>query len=923
MVEPSQRWIRSCLARMVLGLAGLLGAGVSGTVWAANTWSIHDYEIVYELPKSGMNQVYSFIFEDAESELEAISNMRDQEDLPAALEEEIERWMRQVAYYLDSQGFPEPRHEQKNADGTAFLVYAHPFGRTARAMDDCHEPSIETYIAIDPAVIVDNGAIPTMSYQDLAHEIFHTIQYAYPMFKKCDRGSWITEGTAEAVGIEVARTEGGKKPYTPCQIGPRAYGGRLFVQDNANFESNLRDPPCNMRRTYYTLSFWQFLGEWATGMGKGAPGESDADRKRRWGVGRPKPEAFVPPNYRYLQTLFSTAYGGHSQKNDMDWLDAGLQEHFGFDLPNAYATFAGTWSGYDHEKRLANYISHPFTNKLANNWKTYAFGGCIKVPVARSTTPIILPPQDINAVAARCYQFDFAFSGQATFHLVAEGKRQDIKDLMFTTGGGANSIPPTFPESSQDPAEPENGEDQAKAQFHFSMNVAQGTPEIVIMTNAAADRMTTRRHRPKLSLVFQAATSSKVTPKKPGQRPQQAGQPALTPEEEAQQTGVPGPTDWEIESGLEAQEWRVAVSHQQRDREPCAKAFVDRLCGRRTRISIDLVPAAMQSLQGVLTPMGSMERMSDVLQSVRDRGDMNFVQELQSAMQEIAQIEGSSIALHIPYTSFGDTGSHSNALITVNKADNGDGQTRGDYRSVGPGPVGDCQSGAYYPFSGTVVIEEASETVLRGSYSGQLVDPSAATSDGCIPPSLPIHDTISGSFSIPNPDIGQEYRQAPPAVETVDHLINETSKMLPGLITPEMAAEIRARAAAADAEDAAEEASSSANADAATIALPCPCDCIRSMETVVNRPDCYPTCKTQWEQCPQIDAINQVYEINRPPTTNEATEMARMRNELVALLTEKEPSERERTVHLRAFDQAPGFDAKSGYYKIVKQFYQR
>ena len=320
--------------------------------------------------------------------------------------------------------------------------------------------------------------------------------------------------------------------------------------------------------------------------------------------------------------------------------------------------------------------------------------------------------------------------------------------------------------------------------------------------------------------------------------------------------------------------------------------------------------------------MGSMERMRDVLQSVKDRGDMTFVQELQSSMQEIAKIEGSSISLDFPYTSFGDTGSHSNALITVNKADNGDGENTGDYRSVGPGPAGDCESGAYYPFSGTVVIEEASETVLRGHYSAQLVDPSEGTSGDCPPPSLPIHDTISGSFSIPNPDIGQEYRQAPPAVETTDHLINEISKMLPGLITPEMAAKIRAEAEAADAEDAAQE-SSSPNAEATTIVLPCPCDCLRSIETVHNRPECYPTCKTQWQQCPQIDAINQLYEINRPATTHEAAELVRMRQELVMLLTESEPGEKERMGHLRAFDRAPGFDAKSGYYKMVKQLYQR
>ena len=832
------------------------------------------------------------------------------EDLPQPVEDEITDWMRQVAFHLEGLGFLPPRHEAKTSDKKALVVYLdETLNQIAAAADDCHNPKAETSISINPLKILENGETRPQAYQDLAHEIFHTVQYAYPMFRDCDTGSFIREATAEAVGIETAHALDKADPYTSCQVGPRLYSKSLYIRDEIKngmktYGSSLRDPPCNTRRNYNTQSFWQFLGEWAQGMGKAPPGANAAALERRWGVGRPRPDKPVPPDYSYLDTLFSVPHGGdQSFATEMKWLNTGLRKHFGFDLQYGYSTFAGAWSAWNHANRMSRYPPDPpdgYRTELEKNWKKYAFGGCVKVAVPNSTTPIVLPPVEINRVAARCYQLDFGFSGTANFKVLGTGNEANLRALTFVLRDGSVSRRPSSVKHLVNNA--------YAATWPFTLVVTAGQPEYMIMTNVDADPGRSTRQTPRLRIQLATASSSKVAPRKTN--------PSGLPGQNTAPPGSPASQKAMVTDGLETQSWKVSVSQHRRD--ACEGAFIDRVCGPMTRIGISLVPDAALFLEDISQPGVGLEQVSAVLGGVQDHGGNEFVHDLATAFDEISRTEGGHIEIALPLIEFGDTGTFDNALISVSKATDSSGGGGGSFVTVGPARVGGCPPDGYFPFSGSVTIEEASEEILRGHYTARLVDRDQSKTEPCLD-TYDVYETVTGSFSLANPPLG-EHDKPPPAADTADHLINEVSKMFPGLITPEMQATIRARAAEADASDANEDAGAAGEAVAILSPAECDCTCMKSFEIVQSNPECFDPCESQFRQCPHFDALVGLYEHSRPVTDDEAAHISVMREQLLQMLA-GEPNAEIREVALSTFDSAPSFQMKENIFKMYRSHY--
>ena len=247
----------------------------------------------------------------------------------------IEDLMQQYAVEYQRQGWRAPFHEME--DG-AYVVYVRsiPTGHSARAANMCADPSRRTYIEIDPKVW--NGNIGTKyeakNWQDLAHEMFHTIQGSYSAFQSCPNnkgiGSWVHEGTAEAVGIYMARKIASVRPYTICQIGLRSYATKLHLPDGATD----RDCNNNVQKSYQTSSFWTYLGEWKA---KKAP---------------PTPKQTTQPDFRYLQPIFETRPAKFTSQYEYIWLDQGLKKssNLGFSLRKAYGRFVAAFSGYLPER---------------------------------------------------------------------------------------------------------------------------------------------------------------------------------------------------------------------------------------------------------------------------------------------------------------------------------------------------------------------------------------------------------------------------------------------------------------------------------------------------------------------------------------------------------------------------------------------
>ena len=132
-------------------------------------------------------------------------------------------------------------------------------------------------------------------------------------------GNWITEGTADAIGIDVLRTLRGETVGNWIEAwGARSYSRRLPVP----FIYSLlpRDWSDEELEAYYTSSFWRYLAEYQ------ALGEL------------PGPE-LNPVDYSYLAAML--ARGGAVRDCDaseaecdseLRWLDLGTQQAFGLTL---------------------------------------------------------------------------------------------------------------------------------------------------------------------------------------------------------------------------------------------------------------------------------------------------------------------------------------------------------------------------------------------------------------------------------------------------------------------------------------------------------------------------------------------------------------------------------------------------------------
>ncbi len=278
-----------------------------------------------------------------------------------ALAHEIEKWLHTVAKTYESMGFRRPHYGDTSmvSGQEKFQVYVFPYYDAEAAYNGICAANPNTHIRIDSVrSIKSDGSLTTKAYQDIAHELFHAVQHRYDLFSKgCNVSGWITEGTAEAVGIEMARKlYPKKKPFHICQIGIRRYSRQLYTDAGGGGA----DPPCQgggAKLDYFALSFWQFLGEYAHRKFMGDYAEK----------GHIATEEFVPPDYRFLHNFFSKTQDMGTSRKEYAWLDAVLRKNnrygnhqFGITLHTAYSRFAGTFASYwKYDRRKLYRIQMP------------------------------------------------------------------------------------------------------------------------------------------------------------------------------------------------------------------------------------------------------------------------------------------------------------------------------------------------------------------------------------------------------------------------------------------------------------------------------------------------------------------------------------------------------------------------------------
>ncbi len=209
----------------------------------------------------------------------------------------------------------------------------------------------------------------------------------------------------------------------------------------------------------------------------------------------------------------------------------------------------------------------------------------------------------------------------------------------------------------------------------------------------------------------------------------------------AQQGGVSGQmrqdastlTPWSANS--------ATVKRNPDDRCVIGQPFEYLACGPSTTISLALMPGMWGSFDYATTQGGAVGQFLNALSGMGQSASGDTLDNL--AAQSNSR-DGTSITLVIPLIDYGYTGSFRNAAISMNRA--GSKNQLGIYQAIGPA---DAIPGTEieFPLSGTVIIEEYSPVVLRGSFSGAMVDASVADSLGD-DPVLPVLVNLSGTFNV-------------------------------------------------------------------------------------------------------------------------------------------------------------------------------
>lgn len=250
----------------------------------AEPWPIKEFRVFpwHPDPPSQTKVDYAYLLEalgnapegygDSENEKyeQYLADMDNSPEIPDEVVSEIENCLNTLAGIYDRMEFRKPHYTDVESSifsqQQVFRVYIYHFSRgsPARMVSPCGTTvGIPLRMVLDSDRNIVNNRLTTKAYQDIAHELFHAVKNSYPMLiqNDCEMGEWIREGTAEAVGIEMARRYANKEPIHICQIGLRRYDRTLYTND----ENQGADAPCaGMYLDYQTQSFWQFLGEYAT-----------------------------------------------------------------------------------------------------------------------------------------------------------------------------------------------------------------------------------------------------------------------------------------------------------------------------------------------------------------------------------------------------------------------------------------------------------------------------------------------------------------------------------------------------------------------------------------------------------------------------------------------------------------------------------
>ena len=341
---------------------------------APTKWKLNQYKVIQQAPGDTRH---------SDKEEAALQENRDFTGTVPGLTTKqmraLEQYFVAVGEEYQRQGFLEPKIDTLTKTGNAFEIYVFDYpdkgNGPARYGPSCASvfflPNAKPYIRVDSSRVLKKDSLATKAYDNIAHEMFHAIQQSYPLFindyDDCELGSWITEGTAEAVGSDMALALK-KVPINKIKMGPRDYSKPLYVKSNTGKTTN---------RAYWTSSFWRYIGEYKSNNKRYPPAKKGKSS-----------------DYRYLQTFFDRKIDSPDENSELDWLEDNLTETFRVKLANFYAHFTTTFAHYVPDRHSG--IPTKFGNKI--------FQGCERVTLTADITSFDTAGRKFSNVSSRCIE---------------------------------------------------------------------------------------------------------------------------------------------------------------------------------------------------------------------------------------------------------------------------------------------------------------------------------------------------------------------------------------------------------------------------------------------------------------------------------------------------------------------------------------
>ena len=703
---------------------------------AQSSWPIKDFEVFLGSPTASSFSMGGVSVEDVIRLGDDYVEM-DISDPPAtpidpAVIEELESYLREAAAEFERLGFRPPVLEPvvEREDGSkAYRVYVYDFpdNRFARYRFECNDHVRPTILINARAYMPDGRKIIDKGYQDFPHELFHAIQRAYDLFAdNCHLGDWISEGTAQAVGADIAAWSSRRKSFPNRndlrwvidRWGPRDYDKSLWIPDDEDPDT-ANAPYVDGNAAYGASSFWRYLGEWA------ATGGTAGIR-------------IVPPDYRYLAEFFRhpVSPSGTREAAEIEWLDQRLRSYASFNrgLSSLYPGFVTTFAHYVPARFKP---SGQDMRESTDKWLARLFPGekCPEIRISEAS-PLYRENFAIKKYAAACYQLNLGFWQPVDLHIEVSGVSAGAVHATFLGTEQGKVVTPLIKKKQI------NAQWTGSRVLQFDDPMSSPAPKIVL-TNIADDTRDTEDLAGELEISVSTFDHSMLPP-------EAKRQPAAPGEDRATGTSPANPTleeqtrrasdhlDREI-SGLNrnlANSGSVAPNPRA---NPCDDAFLVKVCGPVTTIQLSAMPPILGSFDKAYGRGGEFAQFMSAVSGMASGGPLNASQQYRETLERVGKLDGVEVNITIPLIDYGFTGEFDNASLRVSKGGGGNYVALGP--DIEPGP------GVAYPLAGSVVIEEYTPTILRGTFRGSLVDPDdlVGLGDG---DGLPVHDQISGSFHI-------------------------------------------------------------------------------------------------------------------------------------------------------------------------------